>query len=143
MSNYILFGFCCQILFQSLMIHVIDANKFNMFKSYQNAKVKPKQYTKNPPKSRPLSEYLTNHQKGMLKRRYGQDVPGAMFDEKWSGFDLKENSNPLVKRRLRSNMSPLTIDIDVPYTWNTFVFSFLTLILVLATLVYRLLLMKS
>ena len=78
----------------------IDANEFNIFKSYQNAKIKPSQYAKKESNNHDISEYLSKRQRMMLKHRHGKDVPGAMFNEKWSGFDLKANSNPIVTRKL-------------------------------------------
>jgi hypothetical protein len=81
------------------------AADFNMFKSYKDAKVKPPQYSKRQTK-RAISEYLDSRQMQMMKYRTGRDVPGAMFNERWSGFNKAQNSNPLVKRRrLRGSSS--------------------------------------
>lgn len=83
-----------------------------MFKSYADAKVKPPQYSKNYA-DREIDEYLTKRQKSMKKYRKGRDVPGAMFDERWSGFNLQENSNPLVKRRLNHSPKVENIELNV------------------------------
>ena len=103
-----------------LFFGMVSAESFNMFKSYANAAVKPKQYAKKERKEIDLSEYLTKRQRMMLKYRNGKDVPGAMFKENWSGFDLKDNSNPLVKRRLidtsaaSSNSTLLDLFMNIP-----------------------------
>ncbi len=62
------------------------AQSFNSFKSYKDAKVKPKQYaTKNT--DHDIEEYLTPLQQKMLRARTGKDTADVMFDNKWSGFN--------------------------------------------------------
>ena len=65
--------------------------KFNIFKSYENANVKPKQYSKKYLRHS-IDEYLTSVQKQMMKRRKDKkDQQNDLFDENWSGFNLDEN----------------------------------------------------
>lgn len=71
--------------------------KFNIFKSYENAKVKPKQYTKKHLRH-PINEYLTKVQKQMLRKRIDKkDNIGDLFDENWSGFNLDINKGSTIK----------------------------------------------
>jgi tryptophanyl-tRNA synthetase len=70
--------------------------KFNIFKSYANADVKPPQYTKQKKHLRhSINEYLDPMQKKMKQLRESPDTPGAMYDSKWSGFNLKENKDTI------------------------------------------------
>ena len=59
--------------------------KFNRFRSYENAKVKPKSYSARNNKHA-VSEYLSPVQKYMVANQQ-RDVPGNMFDNNWSGFN--------------------------------------------------------
>jgi len=71
---------------------VLAQEKFNIFKSYANSKTKPHQYSREKRNVRhSIQEYLDPTQKKMYKLRYGKDKPNAMFDKRWSGFNLKEN----------------------------------------------------
>ena len=70
---------------------------FNIYKSYANVapKLRPPQYSKNK-NLRPLSphkpiEYLSGTQKMMMKQRNSPTTEANSFDNKWSGFNLKEN----------------------------------------------------
>lgn len=59
--------------------------KFNRFRSYQNAAVRPISYSK---VSRPhaVSEYLSPTQKYMVANQK-RDIPSNMYDNSWSGFE--------------------------------------------------------
>lgn len=71
---------------------ILAQENFNMFKSYTNSKVKPAQYSREKKHIRhSIQEYLDPIQKKMYKLRYSKDKPNAMFNKKWSGFDLKAN----------------------------------------------------
>lgn len=63
-------------------------NSFNLFKSYANAKVKPRQYAKKL-KYHGVEEYLSPQQKMMYSKRYGKDTTDVMFKDTWSGFDKR------------------------------------------------------
>jgi hypothetical protein len=69
--------------------------KFDIYKSYANAKVKPPQYGKNinRPSRFAISEYLTPVQKKMMVKRTSPDQPQDQFDGNWSGYNLKINAN--------------------------------------------------
>lgn len=71
---------------------ILTQEKFNMFKSYANSKVKPPQYTREKKYLRhSIQEYLDPIQKKMYKLRHSKDKPNTMYNKKWSGFDLKAN----------------------------------------------------
>ena len=71
---------------------ILCQEKFNIFKSYTNSKVKPHQYSREKKHIRhSTQEYLDPIQKKMYKLKYGKDNPNAMFDKNWSGFNLKAN----------------------------------------------------
>ena len=66
-------------------------HKFNIFKSYENANIKPKQYSKKYLRHS-IDEYLSSIQKQMLrKRKNKENNVKDMFDDNWSGFNLDEN----------------------------------------------------
>jgi hypothetical protein len=72
---------------------ILAQEKFNIFKSYADSKVKPPQYSRVKKHLRhSIDEYLNPVQKKMYKIRHSNDTPNVMFDSKWSGFDLKTNS---------------------------------------------------
>ena len=60
--------------------------KFNIFKSYKNARLKPPQYSHKRFSKHATDEYLSPLQKMMLAARKGKDTPDVMFDKNWSGF---------------------------------------------------------
>ena len=71
----------------------VDAEQFNIFKSYGNAKVRPVQYAAQR-RAHATSEYLDPIQMKMMQYRKGPDVPQVMFTDKgWSGFNQKANQN--------------------------------------------------
>ena len=91
---------CLPMWLLSLHLFSSNATEFNVFKSYQHANVKPKQYSTGERVRRDVSEYLTRRQVDMMRLRRGKEkVPGAMFDENWSGFKT-DRSRPPVARRL-------------------------------------------
>ena len=59
--------------------------KFNRFRSYENAKVKPPMYSK-ASRHHDVSEYLSPTQKYMVSHQK-RDSPNVMFNSGWSGFD--------------------------------------------------------
>ena len=70
--------------------------KFNVFKSYANADVKPPQYAKQKKHLRhSINEYLDPIQMKMKQVRESPDRPDAMFHAKWSGFNLKDNKDTI------------------------------------------------
>jgi hypothetical protein len=82
------------LLLISIMVTINMTNsqhKFNIFKSYENAQVKPKQYSKKQLRHS-IDEYLTSVQKQMLRKRSNKrNNIKDMFDDNWSGFDLEKN----------------------------------------------------
>ncbi len=82
------------LIFIMVSINMTNSqHKFNIFKSYENAQVKPKQYSKKQLRHS-NNEYLTSVQKQMLKKRKEkQDNSKDMFDDNWSGFDLEKNKH--------------------------------------------------
>lgn len=67
--------------------------KFNYYKSYKDAKEKPKNYGKKIQRNHPITEYLSPEQMKMFQKRYGPDESDAMFDNNWSGKNTIR-SNP-------------------------------------------------
>lgn len=82
-----------------LLQSILAEEKFNVFKSYADSKVKPPQYSREKKYLRhSIDEYLDPIQKKMYKMRNSPDIPDVMFDSKWSGFDLKANNgNSILK----------------------------------------------
>jgi hypothetical protein len=81
-----------QILFIFIFKYALSQEKFNIFKSYADSKNQPPQYSKQKKYLRhSIQEYLDPVQKKMYKLRNNPDTSNAMFDSKWSGFDLKAN----------------------------------------------------
>lgn len=68
---------------------VQGVKKFNYYKSYKNSNSKPKNYGTKIQRDHPITDYLTNEQLVMLKRRKGTDQDGFTFDENWDGKDPK------------------------------------------------------
>ena len=65
----------------------ITGQQFNVFKSYKDAKVKPKRYGAKIQKNHDVTEYLNDNQMKMYKSRYGPNQAGEEFDNNWSGYD--------------------------------------------------------
>jgi len=78
------------ILFSIWIDCINSQRKFNVFKSYENADVKPPQYSEKRLRHS-IKEYLDPVQKKMLHLRHSVDQPNRMFDANWSGFDLNAN----------------------------------------------------
>jgi hypothetical protein len=64
--------------------------RFDVFKSYANAQVKPPQYLKTSVKHS-IDEYLSPNQKYMMQKRHGPDDPNNSFGADWSGFNKEKN----------------------------------------------------
>jgi len=64
----------------------LQAQKWNVFKSYANSPRKPPQYAKKSVKH-DIREYLTQNQLYMLKIRNGPETGPDMFGADWSGFN--------------------------------------------------------
>jgi hypothetical protein len=64
--------------------------RFDVFKSYANAQVKPPQYLKTSVKHS-IDEYLSPNQKYMMHKRHGPDDPNNSFGADWSGFNKEKN----------------------------------------------------
>ena len=54
--------------------------KFNSFKSYKNARVKPRNYGKIERRDHDIEEYLTAEQVRMMSKRKGRDEAEDLFD---------------------------------------------------------------
>jgi len=69
---------------------IFAQEKFNVFKSYADANIKPPQYSREKKHLRhSIEEYLDTRQRKMYKIRYSRDSPDVMFDKNWSGFNKK------------------------------------------------------
>lgn len=81
-------------------IPYIQSQKFNIFKSYKDAAIKPDNYGKVIQREHPVTEYLDSKQMKMLRERNGPMTPENSFDNKWSGFKDKSvlMQNKLNKR---------------------------------------------
>mmetsp|Transcript_22416 Transcript_22416/g.24500 ORF Transcript_22416/g.24500 Transcript_22416/m.24500 type:complete len:226 (-) Transcript_22416:3743-4420(-) len=81
-------------------IPYIQSQKFNIFKSYKDAAIKPDNYGKVIQREHPVTEYLDSKQMKMLRERNGPITPENSFDNKWSGFKDKSvlMQNKLNKR---------------------------------------------
>ena len=62
--------------------------KYNRFRSYANAKVKPPMYSRTS-RRHDVSEYLSPVQKYMVSHQK-RDTPDVMFKSGWSGFDKNQ-----------------------------------------------------
>ena len=89
----------CLIIFFCIQV---QAQKFNVFKSYKDAKVKPDRYGKTIQKDHDIREYLSENQMKMLKERTGPDTPDNSFDNSWSGFKDKSVQAQARKNRMKS-----------------------------------------
>jgi hypothetical protein len=93
--------------------------EFNVFKSYGNAKTRPKQYSKRIRTRHVIDEYLSPMQREMQSNRKGRDKPDNMFKNDWSGFDKlrkldEATNNDSVnddKDALPASLTPKTEDI--------------------------------
>jgi hypothetical protein len=80
------------VLFTSLLFLCQSQDKFNHFKSYKDAIVKPDRYV-DVVTSHPIDEYLDPSQKIMHKKRTSAvDHPSDTFDNNWNGFEQKNLS---------------------------------------------------
>ena len=69
-----------------VLFNLVHSQKFNAFKSYKDAKVKPRHYGKGDQRTHPIEEYLTDNQMKMMRARKGGDTEDNSFDNNWSGF---------------------------------------------------------
>lgn len=81
------YTFCLILLISCLLTNVVEGQKFNAFKSYKDAKIKPKHYGREEQRTHPIEEYLTSNQMKMMRARKGGDTADNSFDNNWSGFD--------------------------------------------------------
>jgi hypothetical protein len=92
---------CLLILLLGCSWFVTEAQQFNVFKSYKDAKVKPIQYGKVIKDNHPVTEYLDDKQMKMLRERNGPVTSENVFDNKWSGFKDKSVLAGLKKNRAK------------------------------------------
>lgn len=83
----------------SMLISYVACQRFNTFKSYKDAAVKPANYGKVIQKDHPITEYLDSKQLKMLQERTGPVTPDNSFDNSWSGFKDKSVLAELKKKR--------------------------------------------
>ncbi len=72
LSFYTLLIVCCILWVSS------NGQKFNAFKSYKDAKIKPKHYGRTEQRSHPIEEYLSDNQIKMLRSRRGAIQFGSL-----------------------------------------------------------------
>jgi hypothetical protein len=77
------------LLFCVVCVNIAFGQKFNVFKSYKDAAVKPRNYGKIIQRDHPVTEYLDERQMKMMQGRNGPDTPENEFDNNWSGFKDK------------------------------------------------------
>jgi hypothetical protein len=70
-----------------LIILAVNGQTFNVFKSYKNAIVKPKQYARRIQKLHAIEDYLDPTQIKMMRGRKGKISREETFTNSWSGFD--------------------------------------------------------
>jgi hypothetical protein len=83
----------CSLL---LLFYLSYSQKFNYFKSYKDAAVKPKNYGRKVQRDHSVTEYLSPNQIKMLRKRKGPDEPNNMVDASWTGLNKQS-------RRLRES----------------------------------------
>lgn len=130
-----------------LILPVIISQRFNVFKSYKDADVRPKNYGKNTKYSHPIGEYLTTIQKEMYNKRYTKDKDNEMFSNNWSGFrkdkmkalrgrKRKRTSNSTSRKLSQNELDMQDFEFqDISYTKATLIV--LSAILTLAGFVYK------
>lgn len=83
-------------LFYVLLVSCVvlaTSQTFNVFKSYKDAKVKPKNYGKQIQTEHPAEEYLDDTQMKMLSMRKSKNIPAAAaLSDNWSGFKQYQQS---------------------------------------------------
>jgi len=80
-------------LFLSCIV-LVTCQTFNVFKSYKDAKVKPKNYAKQIQTEHPAEDYLDETQMKMLSMRNSKNVPAsAAISDNWSGFKQYQQSD--------------------------------------------------
>mmetsp|Transcript_32491 Transcript_32491/g.30968 ORF Transcript_32491/g.30968 Transcript_32491/m.30968 type:complete len:170 (+) Transcript_32491:195-704(+) len=89
------------LLISICMISCQSPGKFNIFKDYSKAKIRPAQYSTTRTAVRhPINEYLDEKQMKMKRHRNGPDSPNKMFQDKgWRG-SKEANTNTGETRRL-------------------------------------------
>jgi hypothetical protein len=64
---------------------------FSVFKSYKDAKIKPKNYAKTNQRTFPEEDYLDETQKSMLRKRRAKSPEAAdTMTNQWSGFEVNK-----------------------------------------------------
>lgn len=77
-----------------LCVVLATSQTFNAFKSYKDAKVKPKNYGMQIQTYHPTEEYLDETQMKMLSMRNSKNIPaGAALTDNWSGFKQYQQSD--------------------------------------------------
>ncbi|RYG93935.1 hypothetical protein EON65_58215 [archaeon] len=71
---------CFLVALLVLNVFLASGQKFNAFKSYKNARVKPRNYGSVERRDHDIGEYLTVEQIRMMRKRKGRDEPEDMFD---------------------------------------------------------------
>lgn len=112
------------ILWVAILITVISAQSFNVFKSYKNAKVRPASYSKRRRywhcwyinfqyniqklliRQHALREYLDSTQLQMLAKRVGPTSPADTFTDNWSGIDRRIKMRPINSANIADKADP-------------------------------------
>lgn len=108
----------CLLLVLSFLICIIvrvDAQEFNVFKSYKDAKIKPKRYGAKIQRNHDISEYLNENQMKMMMSRNGANKPGEVFDNNWSGYDKTSrvtSAGPRKRNKSGKNADPSNSNIE-------------------------------
>ena len=89
----------CLLAYSAAAGEAAAGAKFNHFKSYEKAKVKPERYV-DIVTTHPEDEYLDGSQKIMLRKRTSQyNHPGDMFDNSWTGYTKKTPTDAYRKKK--------------------------------------------
>lgn len=118
------------IVVQTLWI-LCSSQSFSVFKSYKDAKVRPKNYARKSQRSFPVEDYLDQTQLSMLKKRQNKlTIPSDTMTDQWSGFDVykriqksrsAQKDIEMNSRRLRSAVEQ---QLDSQENWFTQVLPF-------------------
>lgn len=93
------------VLLALLLVHCLAfvclSQQFSVFKSYKDAKVKPKNYGRKIQREHAVEEYLDETQLKMLRARKSAVAdPADVMTDQWSGFEVNK------KLRKRSGAAP-------------------------------------
>lgn len=106
MDNRMAFNILClAVLLLSFFASPSNAQKFNAFKSYKDAAVKPANYGRVQRRNFPIEEYLSGNQMKMMMARRGKDRPEDTFDNNWSGFKQYKDNRAAGKALPTSSLS--------------------------------------